>query len=83
MSMTFEIQTLTPAEAIQRAEVEGAVEIDIGVFLNRRDTFLHFKDGKFTDLTGAPFWINSEVKGLLLPVHGADDENLINALAAK
>lgn len=79
--------THTPATAFDLAQKNGCIELSSGVWLNTQESIIEEQKGWFDedgakgfDFTKAPMWISTD-DGVLVPIYGADDENLINALS--
>lgn len=78
---------MTPKQAIELATKNGFIEIAGGVYLNSQESILAEQlewneedSAKNLDFSQAPFWIATNT-GYVEPIHGADDEDLIAALA--
>jgi hypothetical protein len=77
----------TPAEAINAAQAEGCIEISSGVYLNSQENIVAEQQvwsdedsAKHVDFSKAAFWITTD-DGVVQPIHGENDDDLINALA--
>lgn len=75
--------------ALQAAAAYGYVEIAPGVYLTSQESMVaeqtewgdeDWDESEITDFTRAPFWITTN-DGVVQPVCGEDDEDLIAALA--
>ena len=78
--------TCTTAEAIDLARKNGCIELSSGVWLYTQESIVEEQkswdeeDGsKVFDFTKAPMWISTD-DGELLPIFGADDGALVDAL---
>ena len=78
---------MTPIQAINLATKHGYIEFAPGAYLNTLENLqadqLGWPDedsAKNQQFAGAPFWITTDT-GYIEAIHGADDEDLIAALA--
>lgn len=86
-------KTYTPAKAIRHAalhvaQVEGSVQKAVGVWLCSQEHVIDDQEvwgdedgAKAIDFTIAPFWITTDCGNDPTPIYGADDDDLIEALA--
>jgi hypothetical protein len=81
------IQTYTPAQALLAADTQGLVEISAGLWLWSREAILveaaswdEDDLAKTTNFSSEPYWLTDDAGMKPLPVYGADDQDLIDAL---
>lgn len=74
------------AQAIEAAELAGAIEIRDGLWLWTRDEILAAQattwdegdKAKRLDFSGSPYWLTGDLKPVA--IYGADDPDLVDAL---